>query len=165
MTTKTVTLRQFGTEFRRDFRNMAIDVERGLTRAALRGVAPVATDTPSMDGTARAGWAVRRSPHGAELYNDTPHAGILEEGSRPHMPPIMPILRWVVGKWGADLEGGKKNIESLEDASKEARSVAWGVAKQIAREGTKANHMVLDNLDTLAGFAKDEVEKILKRGQ
>lgn len=31
----------------------------------------------------------------SRIYSDAPHAGIVELGSRPHVPPLKPLLGWV----------------------------------------------------------------------
>lgn len=52
------------------------------------------------------------------------YAVAVELGTRPHMPPVEPLIDWVSQKFG--LRG------------KEAKAAAWRVAKGIARHGTPA---------------------------
>lgn len=56
-----------------------------------------------------------------------PSAAFVELGTRPHMPPIAPIQRWVQDRLG--LSGA------------EGRRVAWLVARKIARKGTPAQRV------------------------
>lgn len=142
------------------------DAKESAFAAALRGMPRIVRETPSDRGQARAAWDVRMTPDGAEMYNDAPHIGILEAGSRPHWPPIEPILRWVVRKFGTGLEndaGSKRSFESMDSAqdevSDEAWAMAWGVAAKIAAEGTEPNWMVRDNLDYLLRLWKGEQER------
>ena len=103
-------------------------VVRGLRSAALRGVGFVTEEIdatspypPNNFGTLRSSthWAPLKN--GAQVYNDAPHFPFMEYGTRPHMPPIAPLIQWATRKFGVD-EG-------------EATAIAWAVAKKIAREG------------------------------
>ncbi len=51
----------------------------------------------------------------------------VELGTRPHFPPIEPLIDWVKVKLGV--------------SEKEARGVAFLVARKIARSGTQGQHM------------------------
>jgi hypothetical protein len=55
------------------------------------------------------------------------YATPVELGTKPHFPPIQPLEDWVTAKLGI--------------SGDEARSVAFAVAKKIAREGTKGAFM------------------------
>jgi hypothetical protein len=55
--------------------------------------------------------------------SNQPSAAFVELGTRPHMPPIAPIQRWVQDRLGITGAEGKR--------------VAWLVARKIARQGTK----------------------------
>ncbi len=57
------------------------------------------------------------------IYN-APYAEAIEYGTDPHMPPVAPIERWV-----------RKKL--LIQNPKEARSIAWAVAKAIKKQGTQ----------------------------
>lgn len=59
--------------------------------------------------------------------SNQPSAAFVELGTRPHMPPIAPIQRWVQDRLG--LSGA------------EGRRVAWLVARKIARKGTPAQRV------------------------
>lgn len=70
----------------------------------------------------------------------------VETGSKPHRPPIEPLIDWVTRKLG--LRG------------KEARRRAHAIAGKIARDGTKANWMFRDGL----GAAQAQVYEIIAAG-
>lgn len=55
------------------------------------------------------------------------YATPVELGSKPHFPPIEPLIDWVVSKFGVN--------------EQEARGIAFLVARKIARKGTKGAHM------------------------
>jgi hypothetical protein len=60
---------------------------------------------------------------GADKY-----AAPVETGARPHMPPIAALIPWAMRKLGATDE-------------KHARSLAWAVARSIAKKGTQGHEM------------------------
>lgn len=77
----------------------------------------------------------------AEMHTDAPlhevigvsppadvYAGPVEDGTRPHMPPTSALLLWV-----------KKKLQVSDE--KAAQSIAFAIAKTIARRGTKGVHM------------------------
>jgi hypothetical protein len=66
-------------------------VERAARKAASKGVSIVKRKIPVAFGE------LRESAHreGTSVVVDAPHAAPVEVGSRPHMPPLEPILRWV----------------------------------------------------------------------
>jgi hypothetical protein len=103
-------------------------VVRGLRSSAMRGVGFVTEEIdatspypPNNFGQLRASTHWAPLPKGAQVYNDAPHFPFMEYGTRPHMPPIAPLVQWATRKFGVD-EG-------------EATAIAWAVAKKIAREG------------------------------
>lgn len=139
--------------------------EEAMHAAALRSMPAVVEDTPSDTGQARAGWDVRQAPGGADLFNDAPHIGILEGGSRPHWPPFEPILRWVVRVFGIDAENAatsRRSYEDENDVSNEAYAIARAVQAKIAKEGTEPKWMVRDNLPKMGEFLRKETEKRLR---
>lgn len=80
---------------------------KGLRAAALRGVGEVvrqidhADPFPAVDsGSLRQSVLAKPIPEGAELSVNSPQGAWMEFGTRPHMPPIKPILVWVTRKFG-----------------------------------------------------------------
>lgn len=58
------------------------------------------------------------------VFDPVGYAPAVEGGARPHFPPVAPLVLWVQRKLGVP--------------TKEARSVAFLVARAISRRGTKA---------------------------
>lgn len=147
--------------------------ERAAFRAALRGLPVVVKATPSDRGAARAAWDVRRVKGGAELYNPAPYAATLEAGARPHRPPLMPILRWVVRKWGLNLENlgrtagkkprrAKRSFQSIKDVPWLTYLVAKSIQEKIEKEGSKPHGMIAKNIGFLQLAYAAEVATALK---
>ena len=76
------------------------------------------------------------------------YAAPVEFGARPHMPPSSALLLWVKQKLQIDDE-------------KKAASVAFLVARKIARRGTPARHMFQRAQDQLLAEAPGILEKAL----
>lgn len=70
------------------------------------------------------------------------YAAPVETGSKPHMPPIAPLVDWVEAR--LDLKG--------DEAESVARRIAW----KIKRHGTKGKFMFRDGL----AATKDQIERI-----
>ena len=145
-----------------ELRAHAQRTERALVRAsraaALIGERVVVEATPSDTGEARRGWRVVLMPDGAELVNDAPHALILEFGSLPHRPPLMPILRWVMR---VAFDG--QAIDDIGAAPPEAVAMARAVVEKIASEGTEPHWMVRSNLARLGKILAQTTQFELER--
>lgn len=119
---------------------IAHDLENVVRRAVLRGVRATAEDgLPVVRVAAPVAFEeLRDSGHvvpradGALILFDAPHAAAVEVGSRPHRPPVDPLIRW------AELRGFT-----------DPRGAAWAIAAKIAREGTKPHWFALGSLPTL----------------
>ena len=157
---------QIGAIFKARAREDHATIKTALYRAAMLGEAIVVADTPSDTGGTRDGWFALPTGDGAILSNDSPIAGILELGSRPHWPPLMPILRWVVRKFGLDLAGGRRSIpdNDVENVPWPTYQAAKTVQEGIARNGTKPHRMIGDNLHELTRIAKAETDDALGNG-
>jgi hypothetical protein len=78
---------------------------------------------------------------GADKY-----AAPVETGTRPHMPPPSALLPWVQKKFGFEDE-------------KEALSMAFAVAKSIAKKGTQGHQMFSRALTMIEPMAPPTIEK------
>ena len=105
-----------------------------------------------------ASWRVEKDIEGPEpsviIGNDAPYARVvLEDGAKPHNPPIQPLLEWAARKL-------KKPV-----GSREVKRLAWGVRKKIAQQGVPPKHILSNALDEDDGFIiqniKDELDKVL----
>lgn len=155
--TRVVSLKGAGAAFRADHKRNVDAVHRGLLEGALLGEQVVAKATPSDTANTRARWQVIQTPSGADLVNDSPIATFLELGTRPHVAPLMPLVRWVARKRGVSLSGATR----LADVPPEIVAAARGLREKIAREGGKRYGMISKNLEKLSNISKRRVEKAL----
>lgn len=131
---------------------------QGLREAAFISEIIVAAKTPVDEGLTRAAWRTAITPTGAELVNDSPVALYLEEGTRPHRPPLLPIVRWLSRK-----EGRGAAVETLADADDDIVARAMGIVASIARNGTKAHYMLQGSRKEIAKVTRQRIDKQLKR--
>lgn len=61
---------------------------------------------------------------GAFVAIEAPHADAVEHGSRPHWPPIQPLIDWAL-------------VKGLANTEAEAKSIGFLVARAISRRGTR----------------------------
>lgn len=107
-----------------------------MVRSTAHLQAEVQERTPTTHGTLRASvfGEVRAfdDGFGVEGRVGTPlaHAPAVEHGTRPHHPPVEPLVDWA----------RQKLALSGTEAEKAARAIAW----KIAKHGTKGAHMFRD---------------------
>lgn len=101
---------------------------RGLRSAAMRAVGFIVEEIdnakpyPAVNtGALRQSVKWSPLPKGAQIYSDAPHFPFMEYGTRPHMPPVEPLVVWATRKFQVD--------------EKEARAIAWAVAVKISKVG------------------------------
>lgn len=152
-----VSLKGAGAAFRADHKRAVAAVHRGLLEGALLGEQIVVQATPSDTANTRQRWQVIPTAEGADLVNDSPVATYLEFGTRPHIAPLMPLVRWVARKRGVSLAG----VTRLSDVPPEIVAAARGLREKIARDGGKRYGMISKNLDKLRRIARERVEKNL----
>lgn len=104
----------------------------GLRSAAARGVGEIvkqidhAEPWPAVDtGAMRQSVAVEPILEGAVLSVNSVQAAFIEFGTLPHMPPLLPILRWVVRKFG---------LSERKKATRKKREGAQRLAKMGPKE-------------------------------
>jgi hypothetical protein len=150
-----ITLDQLTPELERQAKKFRKRMDRALYRAAQRGRRLLMQRSPvGVGATFRSAWSEPRElPDGKlgyEVVNDSPHAAIVEYGSRPHMPPVDAIALWVQRKF------------QMSEA--QARKVAWAVAMSIKKNGTKPHHVAGGAEAELKQIVHEEVMRELRRG-
>lgn len=155
-----VNLRDFGRELKADFEDISGAVRRGLRESAFVLEIMVSAKTPVDEGNTRAAWRTEITPDGAIVSNDSPVVLYLEDGTRPHRPPLLPIVRWLARK-----EGVSSAVASLDDAPKELVGRAIAICDSIEEHGTKAHKMMSSSVPDIGPVVKTRVERLLQREQ
>ncbi|MCC6546225.1 hypothetical protein IT570_03565 [Candidatus Sumerlaeota bacterium] len=124
-------------------------------------------------GTFMQAWQVSETESGALLTNFAPHAGVVEEGSRPHWPPFFPMLDYLARKQGISLVGlsdpgtsgpygmaGNDWFAQSPEREK-LRLQALSVCRAIAAHGTKPKRMLGSSQDDFARIVERHVSQVL----
>jgi hypothetical protein len=153
---------------------------KGLRLAAVRCLGTIqAVIIPSRDpqpvdrGIYRAGWKVQSLPNGAEFYNDSPAAAIIEGGVRASNIKIGrkmldALAQWAIRKGIVKISGRKKSSPSIWD---EAMGIAWAIAKKAKagkgihnqRSGGGLQIMAQCNHDFTHRYVVEEVTRQLEK--
>lgn len=146
------------------------DIARAMERGAVSGAArciPIlhrSTETappanPSGKGSGgafdtgryKASWRSRPISSGAQVFNDAPHAAIVEEGRRPgaRMPPAGVVEAWARRRLGVSKE--------------EAARVDFLIRRAIKRRGLRARRVLQSSLPKMTQAVLDEILRELER--
>jgi hypothetical protein len=151
-------------------------VQSQLFEAAQAGVPIVARAAPVDTGELRRSvHAVRVSEAESRLVVDSPVAGIVEVGSRPHWAPLGPILAWVrrhrmafglkrpriirMGHFQRALRGVGFAVTTPD---LEAIRVARAIQASIAKNGTRPRWFVRSSLPKLRKILDAQVKKAIR---
>ena len=108
------------------FRGLVLAGVRGLQKLQIQ-ILPRRIPQPVDRGVYRAGWKLRIGPDYVEIYNDSPIASIIEDGVRAKNVKVGLALLEALSGWVMR--------KGLSKDSKEARSIAWAVARNMQKRG------------------------------
>lgn len=80
----------------------------------------------------------------------------VEEGTRPHWPPVSAILKWVEIKPVVPRPDMNGRIPTQ-------KQLAFLIGRKIAEEGTKGTHDLKQTEDALLGYYEDLIKEALER--
>ena len=164
----TIPIRDLDNYMRRLGASFGPAILAGLTSAAVRSVATLATESNRKrvrdTGRYLNGWghspAMHLGPVAASIrvYNDAPYSGVIELGRRAgrKMPWVrntplesQPIYLWCIRQLGM----------TADEAAKAARPIAWSIKKK----GIRGKYVVRDVLRQIGDEGAQEVAKALNR--
>ena len=109
--------------------------------------------TPVNFGRLRSSWRFKVYPETirilGEEYTDINYAKDVEEGTKPHWPPLDALQTWAKYKFKLDW--------------KEAKSVAYLVGRSISKKGTQAKNMLENAVNEVKPKWEQGLIKILKK--
>ena len=172
MTTIVLTPKQLTARLKQDAAKFPGALKAGLRRGAQRGRTLLVHESPVDTGQFKNAWKVRDTSgvgSAPQIHNDAPHAGIIERGARPHpvnREGVEAIRAWVKRVLGAELRMNMRAQSSkgrVKKADVEAQidSITWAIITKLKREGQVGKFIVEQNLEKLARFAREEVERTL----
>ena len=142
-----------------DFPNILRQLPGEFTEGAVRGLRSASQELVRyaveeiLDAQAVASGELSRSvrpyplPDGAFVDVEAPHAAFVEHGTRPHWPPLQPLIDWVIAKGLASATHGDRDRQgrflpasqrvSSKTQEENARAIARRIQVAIAQRGTK----------------------------
>lgn len=117
--------------------------------AAEAGIEHLRERMPRDTGEMRDSCEANPTPRGAELLVAAPYSGVVETGSRPHTPPIGPLLAYAARK----LAGGTEA---------EIKSFAFAIRAKIQREGTRPTFFMRSSVPMLVAVWRRIIERALR---
>ncbi len=128
-----VTIPKFAKILKLEIPKIEEAVVKGIQSAALRLEGMIIEEIEEAKAVAtselKGSVDTKMDQYGATTGPDAPHAPFIEFGTRPHFPPLQPILDWVK----------VKGIASDED---EALEIAIRIVKSIGKKGTEPRRVV-----------------------
>jgi len=88
-------------------------------------------------------------PDAKQGSNVAPHAPFVDQPTRPHFPPIRPLIRWAQAKFNA--------------TGDEREDIAWGAAHSIARRGTPGVRFTDAALREMRDGLTERIERAVER--
>jgi len=137
----------FKAKFIADMKRIPKAVDRGLHRAVDRAAEEVRENAPKATGF------LRESIHavGLKIVCDATYAIYVERGTRPHWPPIAPLIAWVQAKGSIGLSGNQ-----------DAKSIAYAIAHKISIEGTKPTWFMRNSIPLTMKWIGYEIRGALR---
>lgn len=164
---------------RRDMKAKEAKVAKGLRNAAAGGRGIIKRNVPVAFGE------IRESAHteGSKVVVDAPHAAAVNNGSRPHWPPLAPLIEWVKlrGMQGLRSERQRGRLPGTT-TEKQARHVSYqlflmerdgaldvdapkkiarAIQAVIAKRGTKPHHFMEKSLPAIWSLAREELRRAM----
>ena len=100
---------------------------------------------------------------GTGLKNPAPYPVYVHEGTKPHMPPLKPILKWVrkKGLAGSFSVKTKRRLGSKKTQTKEDLKIAEAIRWKISHVGTKPHPFLKNVFDKEGPLAAQKIAKEL----
>ena len=179
-------LKELGQVLRRDMKARERRVQSAIRRTAQKGAAHVRRNVPVAFSELRDSV----SATGTKIVADAPHAAAVEVGSRPHWPPLEPLIKWVKLR-GMQGLASDRQLSRLPGTTTEQqaravnaelsrfavarsrrgrataldidapRKVAFLIARAISRRGTKPHFYMRNSLAAILGILHIEIEAAL----
>ena len=137
-------LRDFKELYRRHTKKREEEILAARDRTAKRALVRLKERAPRALGSLADSLELVLTEKTARIISDAPHFRAVDDGSRPHFPPIAPLLEWCA-------------LKGLDPG------VAYAIQQKIGAEGTKPTNFTRDAFDQVLQILKDEVFAALER--
>lgn len=127
---------------------------KNAVRKTVRKVRPIVSDNiPKAFGELRGSLHILDAANGSALIADAPHAAAVEKGSKPHKPPLAPLIAWVTlrGMQGLSASGSVRRSANVHQS---AKSIASALHAAKGRSGAAAWRGHVANLYSVSASPK-----------
>lgn len=149
MTTKVVPLDKFSKELGDLSRGQIKQFKAGVIDALAMNLKTLVERSPVDTGLYAQSWALTVTEKSALIGNTAPHAGIIEFGARPFVPPIGPLLEWA------------RRVLKRPEIDDQCWALAKGTQMKIAEEGMEPKHVLGGALDKIVEDIRIRVKEHL----
>lgn len=154
-------------------------IVKATHKTASKGRRIVQANAPKAWGHLGDGVVSVNLPTGSQIIATAPHSAAVEVGSRPHMPPLGPIIAWVKLRGMQGLRrkasGAQKHIAgwirsigeeygSVRDATPvdAPEQIAWAIAMAIKKRGTKPTWFVRNSVPAVVSLLDSTMKEMLE---
>lgn len=159
-TRRTINLEDFSKELG-NFAKLSLEKKRGaVARGLAKSIPDLVAASPVDTGLYAASWQFTVDEYRGIIGNTAPYAGIIEDGTRPYVPPIGPLLAWAkrvltkqVHDDGTEIHTGQPET----GYSPEVWALAKAVQKKISEEGITPKHVMEKSIPMIIANIKEEL--------
>jgi hypothetical protein len=140
---------EFNRRIRLDMRARTKRIKKAIRETARNGKKIVRSNVPVAFHELER--SIRSDSH--RIYTEAPHAASVEVGSRPHRPPLAPLIAWVRLR-------GMQGLKSDKQLRKLSGSTTRKSARRVA--ASIRNHMLADGSDAIAVDAPLQIARAIQ---
>lgn len=140
-------LKDFAALFEKNEKKRLASVWDGVAEGARRSVDVLREAAPKDTGELRSSIHVTVAGRSISVDIDAPHALLVDQGTRPHRPPIQPLIEWAGRHAGAFGLNTEREIESF----------AYAIATKIEQEGTRPTFFIRDAQARIEQIILDQI--------
>lgn len=149
--TRTLNFKDFSRELEKYSKATLQQQQMAVANALARAIPRLVAASPVDTGLYAQSWAFTIDEQKAIIGNYAPHAVIIEDGARPHMPPLEPLLAWA--------KRVLRDPSQPPDYSPKVQALARGVQMKIYHYGQKPLHILQNEMPNIL----KDIERELRR--
>lgn len=136
-----------------DFATLSLEKKKkAVHRGIARSISDLVAASPVDTGLYAASWDFTVDEMGAVIGNYAPYAGVIEDGARPHRPPIGPLLAWAKRVTGSSAQP--------PDYDRQCWALAIAVQKKIEEHGQEPKHILKNTIPKILENIREELKRV-----
>ena len=153
---KTVRLEDFSKELGK-WATASLETKKKAVIAGIaRSIPDLVAASPVDTGLYAASWGMTVQEMSVTLGNYAPYAGVIEDGARPHRPPLGPLLAWAKRV----LQSSAQPENNYKD-DKRVWALAIYVQKKIEEQGSDPRHILENMIPQIIENIREELRNAL----